>query len=1059
MSSFNQFFKSPSGAAYIVGRIFKNVDKYSEKKITSLKHKIEDEEHPASYYVENEQTASFKVRVMYQLDNKPEILETEFEVPKEIDGAFILEGKYRVANNRLDNDRYNCRINMSGTSEHSIQFDYFRKYLINEQILKVKKRDEETGLMRREINFKLSDFDKAMEQPDKKELFKLTEEQSQKLQIKLDLDYKPEYINEKLINDCLAFGDDRLKDLIVDKTIKTISKRFTDFLFSGRTGNVLKVQKGISTHLAKYGVLPTPVNSLTYMCTKFFKGSTNDSKENDIQVSSGINSMNIQSLMSKVTIPDTVAYNTTMTDIVDLADTPINGNVNLQNSLTVSTHVTEDGILFDVYTKDFKKVTIKYNDYLNSKVVSSEYVDYDTKTVKPNEQGEIEVKHRMKRKMVKADDYDLIDLHPDYRLSTTTRRIPFVNYTDSVRISMGTSMLKQSIPLANAERALVDSGNTDDLAENTLNERFKHAQGVVKEITPDKVIISVSPRKKVEIPRRSSIKSVNDVTVFTEPKVKVGQVVKEGDVITGAVGHEKDTYKAGVNTLVLFHAYFGKINEDALVISESYAKRIMSYSIIDVPITIKTAAAIKWIAPIGTRVKSKDPIMSVLKAIRLDAVNKKITESIGGIFGSNGEEINLEDYSYEDFLKVPNNIDDAVVADVMIQKNEKPKIPGSAPKPDYSFAHTSDAVIKEYEKTKVKARKVIYDKFPEYVASDTLKPVTIDPADYKMVYTVRIRLIKYTYGMIGTKITSRYGGKGVVSEVVPDELMPYMIDSHTKEKKRVEVVMNPYSTINRKIPSVIMEQGLGLIAHNLHDRVDMMKDKPGQKEKILPLLEKYYPGRFSSMSTDEFIKYHNNNKLEDVYYFAVGSYSTKFTPALITKWMEELKVSSQSDIYMPEEHITDWQELENHLTPEELEKIKDKKKGRFVKVDKPLMCGYMTLETLYHIPSYSNKVTSGMYYVDGVNPKRDEPIMGRGRYRVEGQKIGEMELNVLLARNAKSYISKAREPFDKETNQLFLNNLLGLGMTITDDKGYNQGGSSAKENVEKIKNKFRFKLK
>lgn len=100
-----------------------------------------------------------------------------------------------------------------------------------------------------------------------------------------------------------------------------------------------------------------------------------------------------------------------------------------------------------------------------------------------------------------------------------------------------------------------------------------------------------------------------------------------------------------------------------------------------------------------------------------------------------------------------------------------------------------------------------------------------------------------------------------------------------------------------------------------------------------------------------------------------------------------------------------------------------------------------------------------MYYVDGVNPKRDEPIMGRGRYRVEGQKIGEMELNVLLARNAKSYISKAREPFDKETNQLFLNNLLGLGMTITDDKGYNQGGSSAKENVEKIKNKFRFKLK
>ena len=47
----------------------------------------------------------------------------------------------------------------------------------------------------------------------------------------------------------------------------------------------------------------------------------------------------------------------------------------------------------------------------------------------------------MNRRMVPKDEYDLVDLHPDYRLSSTTRRIPFVNMTDSVRISMGTSIL------------------------------------------------------------------------------------------------------------------------------------------------------------------------------------------------------------------------------------------------------------------------------------------------------------------------------------------------------------------------------------------------------------------------------------------------------------------------------------------------------------------------------------------------------------------------------------------------------------------------------------------
>lgn len=38
----------------------------------------------------------------------------------------------------------------------------------------------------------------------------------------------------------------------------------------------------------------------------------------------------------------------------------------------------------------------------------------------------------------------------------------------------------------------------------------------------------------------------------------------------------------------------------------------------------------------------------------------------------------------------------------------------------------------------------------------------------------------------------------VVSAVKPDEMMPIMVDKSGK-KTRVEVVMNPYSTINRKI--------------------------------------------------------------------------------------------------------------------------------------------------------------------------------------------------------------------------------------------------------------------
>ena len=290
-----------------------------------------------------------------------------------------------------------------------------------------------------------------------------------------------------------------------------------------------------------------------------------------------------------------------------------------------------------------------------------------------------------------------------------------------------------------------------------MNEKFNYPEGKVKDITDDKVVISLPDGKETEIPRRTAIQSINDVSVYTEPKVKVGQKVKQGDVITGGVGLNTETYKAGLNTLVLFHAYHGLINEDALVVSESYSNRMSSYSIIDQTIYVKNSAAIKWIAPIGTKVKSKDPIVTLYKTTRLDEINKALNEKLGGLFGEDDKDLTA--YTIEDHLRVPNNIDEAVVSDVMIQEMKKPRIPGGIKAPDYSFSRTSRAVIEEYEKNK--DRKIIYNKYPEYIAADTLDPINMDPAEYKTVFTVRVRLIKRQGVTVGSKITSRYGGKGV----------------------------------------------------------------------------------------------------------------------------------------------------------------------------------------------------------------------------------------------------------------------------------------------------------
>lgn len=781
MSNFNEFFKT-KGLDTIISKFFVGADEYNTKyKITNMKYEIveEEETHPASYYLENGLTYSFNIRITYDLNNDGEIRETGFEVPKEIDGTFIIDGAYRVSTNKLGSD-YDCRINMSESKEQYINFDYDRKYFIKKKSLRIRKISD-SGTPESTVEIPYDKLDEYENQ----ELLRLTPKQTKKFEIKLDLPYTPEFITRQLIDDAIAFGDDHVKDLIIDKTIDSVAQGFMQFIFrDNNRRNYYPIRNGIRTYFAKFNRLQDQINTLTSLAYRFFKGNSGATSK-EIQVPPGINALNLESIKTKITVPETVAINSTMTDLIDLADTPINQNTNLQNSLTVSTHVTDEGVFFDVYDPNFQKITIDYIDYLNKKVVASEYVDYDNNKIVPDEKGMIEVKHRMKRKKVKADDYDLIDLHPDYRLSSSSRRIPFLNQTDSVRISMGASMSKQAIPLPNGQRPLVDTGNYDDLPDNVLNTRFEHPEGKVTKITESEVEITLPDGKVTSIPRRTAIQSLNDISVWTEPKVKVGDKIRKGDVVVGSHEVDKDTVKSGVNTFVLYSAYKGLVHEDAVVISESYADRLKSYGIIDLSIDIKTSTSLKWIAPIGTKVTSKDSIVTLYKAVKVDQVNQIIQDKLGGLG------VDLSGYTVEQHLKVPNNVDEAIVSDVFIQENPKPSIPRNVKKPDYTWARQSKKEIDDYMSKM--DRSVIYDKYPEYVAADRLKPIEISPKEYKTVYRVRVRLIKTHRPGSGDKISNRYGGKGVVSVVLPDSQMPVI------NGKTVELIMNPYSTILRYV--------------------------------------------------------------------------------------------------------------------------------------------------------------------------------------------------------------------------------------------------------------------
>lgn len=255
-----------------------------------------------------------------------------------------------------------------------------------------------------------------------------------------------------------------------------------------------------------------------------------------------------------------------------------------------------------------------------------------------------------------------------------------------------------------------------------------------------------------------------------------------------------------------------------------------------------------------------------------------------------------------------------------------------------------------------------------------------------------------------------------------------------------------------KIPSVISEVALGNIATTIHTKVEELKKTATGRKKAKAMVDKYYGSRYKDMTPDEFIAFHNSNPIEEIYYFNVGCFSD-YTPEKIQSWMDELGVTTQYEVMMPESELTDLKELESILSPEEYEKTVKEMRGKFIKVDKPLMTGQVYLERLYHQPQCSNKVTTDM-----ADQRDKDPISGRGFYRANGgQKIDELTLSALLSRHAKAFIKKSREDVEFEQNQIFLDNLLGLGLMITDEKGYPQGGSNLKSSMNKLKTKYRMK--
>jgi DNA-directed RNA polymerase subunit beta len=187
--------------------------------------------------------------------------------------------------------------------------------------------------------------------------------------------------------------------------------------------------------------------------------------------------------------------------------------------------------------------------------------------------------------LLRAEEIDFMDVAPDQLVSVAAALIPFLEHDDANRALMGSNMQRQAVPLLFPKTPLVGTGLEEKVARDSGAVILARRDGVVVEVTADKVIIDTGtvtpgttdePLAKLAQFDRYRLKKFwrtnQDTAINQRPLVHRGQQVKAGDIIADGPSTDHGELALGQNVLVAFMPWYGHNFEDAIVLSEKLVK-------------------------------------------------------------------------------------------------------------------------------------------------------------------------------------------------------------------------------------------------------------------------------------------------------------------------------------------------------------------------------------------------------------------------------------------------------------------------------------------------------
>jgi DNA-directed RNA polymerase subunit beta len=275
-------------------------------------------------------------------------------------------------------------------------------------------------------------------------------------------------------------------------------------------------------------------------------------------------------------------------------ETPEGPNIGLISSLSVYAKVNGMGFIETPY----RKVENGKLDFSEEPIYLSAEEEEDKKIAQANiplkEDGTIDSERVIARMegdfpVVDPKEVNYTDVAPNQISSISASLIPFLEHDDANRALMGSNMMRQALPLLQADSPIVGTGLERQVATDSRVLINAEGEGEVEYVDARKIIIKYDRSDEDRMVSFDSDSKSYDLIKFRKtnqgssinlkPIVRVGDRVTKGQVLCQGYATEAGELALGRNMKVAFMPWKGYNFEDAIVISEKVVREDIFTSI------------------------------------------------------------------------------------------------------------------------------------------------------------------------------------------------------------------------------------------------------------------------------------------------------------------------------------------------------------------------------------------------------------------------------------------------------------------------------------------------